>query len=146
VARRSPDDLSPDDTAAQDGSQVPRSAVVSCGVAVVALVAAVVVFATAGSPYASNVAGGVLYLVGLLAGLIGGVLLWMAWAEFRERVSPGRLRWGVMTASASLLLVCACAVVTLSKVAGGTAQLWLIGATAAVLLAALAALAQARAA
>jgi hypothetical protein len=146
VARRSPDPLSPDDTAAAEGSQVPRSAVVSCGVAVVALVAAVVVFATAGPPYARNIAGGVLYLAGLLAGLIGGVLLWMAWAEFRERVSPGRLRLGVTTASAALVLVCACAVVTLSKVASGTAQLWLIGATAAVLLVALAALAQARAA
>jgi hypothetical protein len=137
---------SPDDPAAPTRSGVHRSALVSCALAAVALVAAVVVFALAGRPYATNIAGGVLYLLGLLAGLIGGVLLWLAWAEDRETVSTGRLRWGLGTATAALVLVCACAVVTLSKVAGGTAQLWLIGATAAVLLAALAALAQARAA
>ena len=72
--------------------------------------------------------------------------LWLAWSELREDVPPGRLRWGVSTATAALLLVCACAVVTLSKVAGGTAQLWLIGATALVLLLALVALAGAAAA
>lgn len=134
MARRSPDDLSPDDGAPAPGSSVRRSALAFCGVAVVALAAAIVVFATAGPPYASNVAGGVLYLVGLLAGLIGAVVLWLAWAEVREDVRPGRLRWGVTTATASLVLVSACAVVTLSKVASGVAQLWLIGATAAVLL------------
>jgi hypothetical protein len=137
VARRSPDDLS---------SQVHRSAVVSCGVAVLALVAAVVVFAIGGPPYGSNVAGGVLYAAGLLAGLIGGVLLWLTWAELREDVSPSRLRWGVTTATASVLFVSACAVVSLSKVASGVAQLWLIGATALVLVLGLAGLAQARAA
>lgn len=134
MARRSPDDRSPDDGAATTGSPVRRSALAFCGTAVVALAAAIVVFATAGPPYASNVAGGVLYLVGLLAGLIGAVVLWPAWAEVREDVRPGRLRFGVATAAASLVLVSACAVVTLSKVAGGTAQLWLIGATAAVVL------------
>ena len=144
MARRSPADLSPDGTAG-DGSHVHRSAGVSCGIAVAALVAAVVVFATAGPPYAQNVAGGVLYLVGLLAGLIAGVLLWLDWAELRADVSPGRLRWGVTTASAALLLVCACAVVTLSKVASGPAQLGLIAATALVLLTALASVRQARA-
>lgn len=145
MARRSPDDLSPDG-AAGDTSHVHRSAAVSCGIAVVALVAAVVVFATAGPPYAQNVAGGVLYLVGLLAGLIAGVLLWLDWAELREDVPPGRLRWGVTTAAASLVLVCACAVVTLSKVASGTAQLGLISATALVLAIAVVAAGRARAA
>ena len=145
MARRSPADLSPDGTAG-DPSSVHRSAGVSCWIAVAALVAAVVVFATAGPPYAQNVTGGVLYLIGLLAGLIGGVLLWLDWAELREDVSPGRLRWGVTTATASLVLVCACAVVTLSKVASGTAQLGLISATALVVLVAMAAAARARAA
>ena len=144
MARRSPDDL-PSDAAGGDASQVHRSAGVSCGIAVAALVAAVVVFATAGPPYAQNVPGGVLYLVGLLAGLIGGVLLWLDWAELREDVSPGRLRWGVAAASASLVLVCACAVVTLSKVASGVVQLGLISATALVLLVALGTVRQARA-
>jgi len=124
---------------------VHRNAVVSCSIAVAALAAAVAVFATAGPPYAQNVAGGVLYLVGLLAGLIGGVLLWLDWAELREDVSQGRLRTGVTAASASLVLVCACAVVTLSKVASGAAQLGLISATALVLVLALAAAAQGRA-
>lgn len=134
MARRSPHDLSPDDGASATGSSVRRSALAFCTVAVVALGAAIVVFATSGPPYASNVAGGVLYLVGLLAGLIGAVVLWLAWAEVREDVRPARLRWGMATATTSLVLVSACAVVTLSKVAGGNAQLWLIGATAAVLL------------
>jgi peptidoglycan/LPS O-acetylase OafA/YrhL len=141
VPRRSPDDL-----AAPRGSRVRRSAVLFCLSAVGALVAAVVVFAVSGPPYAQVVAGGVLYALGLLAGLIGAVLLWLAWSELREDVPPGRLRWGVSTATAALLLVCACAVVTLSKVAGGTAQLWLIGATALMLLLALVALAGAAAA
>jgi len=125
------------DTEAGGGSTVRRSAVAFCGAAVVGLAAAVAVFAIAGPPYASNVAGVVLYLVGLLAGLIGAVVLWLAWAEVRESVPLGRIRWGVGTATASAVLVCACTVVTMSKVAGGNAQLWLIGATAAVLLVAL---------
>ena len=146
MARRSPDALSPGGPADADGrSHVRRSAVAFCGVAVVTLAAAVAVFAASGPPYASDVAGGVLYLVGLLAGLIGAVVLWLAWAEVRETVPPGRSRWGVGTATASLVLVCACAVVTLSKVAGGTAQLWLIGATALVLLVALVSIAGAAA-
>jgi hypothetical protein len=135
---------SPDDLAAPAGSAVRRSALISCGLGAVALVAAVVVFAVAGPPYAQNLTGGALYLVGLLAGLVGGVVLWIAWAEVRESVSPGRLRWGVATATASVVLVSACAVVTLSKVASGTAQLALIGATALVLLVALASVARLR--
>jgi len=55
------------------------------------------------------------------------------------------LRWGVAAASASLVLVCACAVVTLSKVASGVVQLGLISATALVLLVALGTVRQARA-
>lgn len=136
---------SPDDTAVAD-PRVQRSAVVSCAIAVVALAAAVVVFAAAGSPYAQNLAGAVLYVVGLFAGLVGGVVLWPAWAGLRDSVTPGRLRWGVVTATASVVLVSACAVVTLSKVASGAAQLWLIGGTALVLLAALASIARVRAA
>jgi hypothetical protein len=145
VARRSPDDLSRSE-AAGGRSQVHRSAGVSSAIAVAALVATVVVFALAGPPYAQNVAGGVLYLIGLLAGLIGGVLLWLDWAELREDASPARMRWGVATASASLVLVCACAVVTLSKIASGTVQLGLISAAALVLAIAVATVEQARAA
>jgi peptidoglycan/LPS O-acetylase OafA/YrhL len=126
VTRRS------DDLAARAGWGVRRSAVVAGVLSVAALAAAVATFAVTGPPYATNIAGGVLYLVGLLAGLVAGVLLWLAWAELREDMPPGRLRWGVGTATWSLLLVCACAVVTLSHVASGTAQLWLIGATALV--------------
>ena len=146
MAGDSPDELSPDGTAGQEDSQVPRTALVFCGVAVVALVAAVVVFAVAGPPYAHSIAGGALYAGGLLAGLIGAVLLWMSWAELRVNVSPGRLRWGLGTTTASLLLVCTCAVVAMSKVVSGNAQLGLISATALVLAAALAAVARARAA
>jgi uncharacterized membrane protein len=123
---RSSDDL------AAPRSSVRRSALVARGLSVVALVAAVITFAVVGPPYATDVVAGVLYLVGLFAGLIAGVLLWLTWAELREEVTPVRLRWGVTTATASLVLVSACAVVSLSKVASGTAQLWLMGATALV--------------
>jgi hypothetical protein len=120
------------DDLAAPRSSVRRSALVAGGLSIVALVAAVITFAVVGPPYATDVVAGVLYLVGLLAGLIAGVLLWLTWAEMREDVTPERLRWGVMTATASLVLVSACAVVTLSKVASGGTQLWLIGATAFV--------------
>lgn len=127
-------------------SQVHWSAVWFCGVAAVALVAAVVLFATTGPPYGLNIGAGALYVVGLLAGLIGAVLLWLAWAELRADVSPGRLRWGVTTAMGSLVLVCACPVMTIANVISGNAQLGLMSAAALVLVVAVAALAQARAA
>jgi drug/metabolite transporter (DMT)-like permease len=118
-------------------SGVRRSARISGSVAVVALVAAVVLYAAGGPPYGVNIGGGVLYLLGLLAGLVASVLLWLSWAERREHVSPQRLRWGVGTALGSLLAVCATTVISLSHVASGTTQLVLMGVTAAVLVAAL---------
>ena len=100
-----------------------RTATVACGVAAVALLAAAVVFWAGGRPYGTNIGGGALYLLGLLAGLIGTVLLWMSWSR--------RSLTGV-----ALLLVCACPVVTLAGVADGAAQLVLMAVTAVVLAAA----------
>ncbi|MCU1617258.1 MAG: hypothetical protein JWO98_4798 [Frankiales bacterium] len=112
---------------------VRRSGLLFGGVAVVALAAAVALYAAGGPPYGVNIGGGFLYLLGLLAGLVASVLLWITWSEVRTRVSTGRLRWGVGTAAASLLLVSTCVVVSLSRVAGGQAQLVLITVTAVVL-------------
>src|SRR6201989_1471728 len=122
-----------DEAATPAGSRVRRSAAIWGAVAVLALVAAVITFAVAGPPYGANIAGGLLYGIGLLAGLVAAVLLWMSWAEVHDRAVPRRLRWGVGTAIAALALVSASAVVSLSHVASGAAQLWLIGGTAAVL-------------
>jgi hypothetical protein len=115
---------------------VRRGARLFGGAAVVALVAAVVLYAVTGPPYGVNIGAGALYLLGLLAGLIAGVLLWLSWAELRPSTSPGRWRWGVGTAAAALVGVSACTVVSLAHVAGGTTQLVLIAVTAVVLAAA----------
>jgi hypothetical protein len=117
-------------------SGVRRGARLFGGGAVVALVAAVVLYAVAGPPYGVNIGAGALYLLGLLAGLIAGVLLWLTWAELRPSAAPVRWRWGVGTAAAALVAVSACTVVSLAHVAGGTAQLVLIAVTAVVLAAA----------
>jgi drug/metabolite transporter (DMT)-like permease len=89
-----------------------------------------------GPPYGVNIGAGALYLLGLLAGLIAAVMLWVTWAEVRPSASPGRWRWGVGTTAAALVGVSACTVISLAHVAGGTAQLVLIAVTAAVLAAA----------
>jgi peptidoglycan/LPS O-acetylase OafA/YrhL len=127
-----------DDPTAPAGPTVLRSALVAGAVGVVGLLVALAVFLAAGPPYAANVGGDALYALGLLAGLVAVVLLWMTWSEASDRVSADRLRWGVGTAAAALLLTCGCAVVSLSHVVGGNAQLWLMGATALVLAVAVA--------
>jgi hypothetical protein len=97
-----------------------RVGVVAAGIGAVALLAAVVVFRAGGRPYGVNIGGGALYLLGLLAGLIGSVLLWMGWS--------GRAVTGT-----ALVLVCACPVITIGDVAGGDVQLVLMAVTAVVL-------------
>jgi drug/metabolite transporter (DMT)-like permease len=114
-------------------SGVRRGARLFGGCAVLALVAAAVLYAAAGPPYGTNIGAGVLYLLGLLTGLFAGVLLWLAWAEARPGTAPGRWRWGVGTAVTALVLVCACTVVSLAHVASGPVQLVLMAVTAAVL-------------
>src|SRR3954451_19054837 len=96
---------------------------IGCAIGAAALLAAVVVFWAGGPPYGVNIGGGGLYLLGLLAGLIGTVLLWMGWA-----------RRGVT--GVALVLVCACRVVTIGGVAPGTPQLVLMAATGVALAAA----------
>src|SRR3954469_13947394 len=93
---------------------------IGCAIGAAALLAAGVVFWAGGPPYGVNIGGGALYLLGLLAGLIGTVLLWMSW--------PRRGLTGL-----ALLLVCACPVVTIGAVAGGVAQLVLMAVTGVVL-------------
>jgi hypothetical protein len=93
---------------------------VTAGVGAVALLAAIVVFWTAGPPFGVNIGAGVLYLVGVLAGLTGTVLLWMGWT-----------RHGLT--GTALALVCACPVVTIGAVVRGELQLVLIAVTAVVL-------------
>ena len=100
-----------------------RTGAVASGVGAVTLLAAVVVFWVGGRPYGVNIGGGALYLLGLLAGLTGTVLLWMSWSR--------RAVTGV-----ALLLVCACPVITIAGVADGAAQLVLMAVTAVVLAAA----------
>jgi len=110
----------------------PRSAaVVAGGIGVLALVAALVVYLAGGRPYGQNVAGGVLYVLGLAAALIAGVLLWMSWSP--EAPASGRRPLGLATTAAALLLTSASGVVSLSHVASGAVQLGLMAATAAVL-------------
>ena len=77
-----------------------------------------------------DIGGSVAYLLGLLAGLIATVLLWISWTEDRDGQPPGRARAGLTAAAVALLLVCACTVVSLAHVAGGAVQLVLIGLTA----------------
>src|SRR4051794_41581545 len=96
---------------------------IAAGIGAVALLAAAVVFWAGGPPYGVNIGGGALYLLGLLAGLIGTVLLWMSW--------PRRGLTGL-----ALVLVCACPVVTVGAVAGGGAQLGLMALRGGVLAAA----------
>jgi hypothetical protein len=117
-------------------SGVRRIALVSGAIGVLALVAAVVLYAAGGRPYGVNIGAGALYLLGLLAGLVASVLLWLVWAERRASVSPGRLRWGVGTTTAALVMVSATTVISLSHVVTGTTVLVLMGTTAAVLAAA----------
>jgi hypothetical protein len=102
------------------GAGTRRTAMVAAGVGAVALLAAAVVFWAGGRPYGVNIGGGLLYLLGLLAGLIGTVLLWMSWS-----------RRGLT--GLALVLVCACPVVTIGGVADGAAQLVLMAVTGVVL-------------
>jgi hypothetical protein len=97
-----------------------RAGAVTAGVGALALLAAVVAFSTAGPPYGVNIGGGALYLLGLFAGLIGTVLLWMGCSR--------RAPTGV-----ALLLVCVCPVLTIGDVVSGDAQLVLMAVTAVAL-------------
>lgn len=126
----------PDDDETQPGAGAGRAALVSGGIGVVALAAAVIVYLAGGRPYGNNVGGGVLYGLGLLAALVASVLLWMVWAEPARRTSPRR-GLGIATASAALLLTCACVVVSLSHIASGGVQIGFMIVTAVVLAAGL---------
>jgi|SRR3954469_22468308 hypothetical protein len=110
--------------ATRDGTAGARTTGrIGCAIGAAALVAAAAVFWAGGRPYGANIGAGALYLLGLLAGLTGTVLLWMSWSR--------RAVTGV-----ALLLVCACPVITIGGVAGGAAQLVLLTVTAVVLAAA----------
>jgi hypothetical protein len=100
-----------------------RVGAVAAALGAVALVGAVVLFRAGGPPYGVNIGGGGLYLLGLLAGLIGTVLLWMG--SSRHAVT------GV-----ALVLVCACPVLSISNVVTGDVQLVLMAVTAVALAAA----------
>src|SRR3954452_12989319 len=103
--------------ATHDGTAAARTTGrIGCAIGAAFLLAAVVVFWAGGPPYGVNIGGAVLYLLGLLAGLIGTVLLWMGWS--RHAVT-----------GTALVLVCACPVVTIGAVAGGMAQLVLMAVT-----------------
>jgi hypothetical protein len=127
----------PDDEA-PSGAGAGRAALVSGSIGAGALAAAAVVYLVGGPPYGVNIGGGVLYLLGLLAALVAGVLLWRVWSEPGRRTSPRR-GLGIATASAALLLTCVCVVVSLSHIAAGGVQISCMIATAVVLAAALAA-------
>ena len=100
--------------------------------AAVALLAGLVAFLLGGPPYATDVVGIVLYVVGLAAGLVAGVLLWASWTEGGPPGSPSARR-GIATAAIAVLLVCVSGVVSLGSVASGTVQLALMGLTASAL-------------
>jgi peptidoglycan/LPS O-acetylase OafA/YrhL len=100
--------------------------------AAVALLAALVVFLAGGPPYATDIAGIVLYVLGLCAGLVAGVLLWASWTEGGPPTGPTARR-GVAAAALALLLVCVCGVVSLGRVAPGSVQLVLMALTALAL-------------
>jgi hypothetical protein len=117
----------------QPSAGARRGGLIASGVGVVALVAAVAVFLAGGTPYGVNIGGGLLYLLGLGAALTGTVMLWMAWTDRDERWTPVQQRRGLAATALALLLVCACAVVSLGDVADGGVQLVLMAATAAVL-------------
>jgi hypothetical protein len=127
-----PDPRPDDDGAAASAAGASRAASVSGAIGVVALVAAVVLYLAAGPPYGVNIGAGVLYLLGLLAALVAGVLLWLVWAEPGTRGSARRPA-GIATASGALGLTCASVVVSLSHVASAAVQFGLILATAVVL-------------
>lgn len=127
-----PDPRPDDDGAAPSAPGAGRAASVSGAIGVVALVAAVVVFLVGGPPYGVDIGGGLLYLLGLLASLVAGVLLWLVWAEPGAR-SSARRPAGIATASGALGLTCASVVVSLSHVASAAVQFGLMIATAVVL-------------
>jgi hypothetical protein len=111
---------------------VPRTAALAAGgIGVLALAAALAVYLAGGRPYGQNIAGGVLYVLGLAAALTASVLLWMTWSP--EPPASGRRSGGLASSAAALLLTSASGVVSLSHVASGAVQLGLMGATAAVL-------------
>jgi hypothetical protein len=117
----------------QPSTGARRGGVIASGIGVVALVATVAVFLAGGRPYGVNIGGGLLYLLGLGAGLTGTVTLWMAWSDRDERWTAVQQRRGLTATALALLLVCACAVVSLGNVADGGVQLALIAVTAVVL-------------
>jgi hypothetical protein len=112
----------PQQETASPGARRAGTAASALGAA--ALLAAAVLYWSAGPPHGVNVGAGGLYLLGLFAGLCGGVLLWMGRA-------PGRPGLGWTTAA--LLLVSVCGVVSLSHVTGGGVQVVLMAVTAVVL-------------
>jgi hypothetical protein len=112
----------PQQQTASPGARRAGTAASALGAA--ALLAAAVLYWTAGPPYGVHIGAGALYLLGLFAGLCGTVLLWMGRA-------PGRPGLGWTTAA--LLLVTVCGVVSLAHVASGGTQIALMAVTAVVL-------------
>ncbi|MGY1616603.1 hypothetical protein ACI797_07615 [Geodermatophilus sp. SYSU D00691] len=113
------------------GAGLRRAGVAVCLAAALLLLAAVTVFLAGGRPYGVNIGGGALYLLGVLVGLVGTVLLWTAAID-----RPAGARRGFGLTVAALVLVCACPVLSLGDVLAGQLQLVLITLTAVVLAAA----------
>src|SRR3954453_15815093 len=93
---------------------------IGCAIGAAALLAAVVAFWAGGPPYGVDIGGGALYLLGLLAGLTGTVLLWMG----SSRRAP---------TGGALLLVWVCPGLPIGDVVGGDVQLVLMTVTAVAL-------------
>ncbi len=112
----------PQDTDRRTGTRT--AGVVSDALAAVALLAAAVAFWAAGAPYDQNLLGVVLYPAGLLLGVIGSVLLWMAAG------GPGR---ALALPAVGLALCFLATVLSLGRAVPGSVQVVLMAVTGVVL-------------
>jgi hypothetical protein len=103
-----------------------RAGVVSDALAAAALLVAAVAFWVAGAPYGRAVLGVVLYPAGLLLGVVGSVLLWMAAG------GPGR---ALVLPAVGLALCFLATVLSLGRAVPGAVQVVLMAVTGVVLAA-----------
>jgi hypothetical protein len=114
----------PQDTERRSGTRTAGA--VSDALAAVALLVAAVVFWVAGAPYDQDLLGVLLYPAGLLLGVIGSVLLWMAAG------GPGR---ALVLPAAGLALCFLATVLSLGRAVPGSVQVALMAVTGVVLAA-----------